>query len=147
MHRPACGPIRPVVFILSMPITAESKCFSSAAPIETFPRATSVRSSKNLSAFSRQNSRKNPGLFPSARLGTSFVFALVVIRFGVHIPDVPLVATARDDIVYGGHRRQHGVVLVVVLVHAVAANQIQIRNRINVVAHFLEAIVDTEICG
>ena len=42
----------------------------------------------------------------------------------VHVPDVEQLL-AGDDVSRGQHRRHHGMVLIVVLVHAVAAHQMQ----------------------
>ncbi len=46
---------------------------------------------------------------------------------------------------FGGHGGQHRVVLVVVLVHAVATDQIQVRNGVDVVPDLLKAVVDAEV--
>ena len=48
--------------------------------------------------------------------------ALVILRILVHAPNVEAVLS-RKNVLGGQHRRHHGVVLVVVFVHAVAADQ------------------------
>lgn len=56
---------------------------------------------------------------------------LVVFLFHVDVPDVRLVGAALLDVVDGGHGRQHRVVLVVIAVHAVAADEEQVGNRVD----------------
>jgi hypothetical protein len=43
--------------------------------------------------------------------------------FRIHFPDIALADTARRDIFHGRHGRQHGMVLVVVPVHAVPTDE------------------------
>ena len=64
----------------------------------------------------------------------------MVVEVGVHRPDVVRRALHVPD---GHHRRQHRVVLVVVLVHAVAADGVQVRDRIDVLADDVEMRRDT----
>ena len=49
-------------------------------------------------------------------------FRLVIFHLGVERPDITLIHAAFDDVIDGRHGGQHRVVLVVVLVHAVAAH-------------------------
>ena len=51
-------------------------------------------------------------------------FFFMIFHFRVDGPDVVLVADAGDDVIDRGHGSQHGVVLIVVLVHPVSANQV-----------------------
>src|SRR5277367_7066554 len=53
----------------------------------------------------------------------ALLFFFVVFLFGVDFPEDAFVHVAGDDVVDGGHGGEHGVVLVVVFVHAVAAYQ------------------------
>src|SRR6185503_45913 len=72
---------------------------------------------------------------------------LVVLVVDVHAPDRALVAAAGDDRVDRLLRRQHGVILVVVAVHAVASGQEKVRKRVQVFAQFAEARVAAIVAG
>ena len=65
----------------------------------------------------------------------------MVFHLSVHGPDVFLVFAADENVVDRGHCRQHGVVLVVVLVHAIAANQEEVGKFVEIGAHFGETFV------
>src|SRR6185312_13101814 len=57
------------------------------------------------------------------------------------------VGAAFNNVIDGGHGGQHRVVLVVVLVHAVAADKKQVLEVIYIVADFTETVISPEIGG
>src|SRR3981081_4520402 len=88
----------------------------------TSPRVKSARSRAESGSATRQ---PRGGAQPAdRRLGSAFA-GLVVLRVPVHLPDVVQLA-AGENVLDGEHRRHHRVVLVVVLVHAVAAGDVQV---------------------
>ena len=64
---------------------------------------------------------------------------LVILHLCVDGPDVVFGGNSVDDIFYGGHGGQHGVVLVVIFVHAVAAHEEKILEAVKVTADNIEA--------
>src|SRR6266436_9500078 len=69
----------------------------------------------------------------------------VVLHLGIHFPDVGLVRSARDNVIHGDHRGEHGMVLVVVLMHAVAADQKEILKAVQVFAYLVKTFVGPKI--
>src|ERR1700733_13775721 len=72
-------------------------------------------------------------------------FFLMIFHLRVDGPDVVLVADPGDDVIDCRHSGQHGVVLIVVLVHSVSANQVQIVESIEKLADDVESVIGTEI--
>src|SRR5215469_18601952 len=70
----------------------------------------------------------------------------VILHLGVDRPDVVLVRPPLDDVVDRRHGRQHRVVLVVVLVHPVSADQEKIVELVHELANRWEPVVGAEIC-
>src|SRR5450755_1999444 len=66
------------------------------------------------------------GFLMSTTPSLGALLLLVIVHFGVDFPQSGLVRLAADDIVHGHHRGEHRVVLIVVPVHAVAADQEQV---------------------
>ena len=72
---------------------------------------------------------------------------LVIVHLGVDFPEVGLVRLAGDDVVHRHHGGQHGVVLVIVAVHAVAADQEQVVVAVHILANLGEPVVGAEVRG
>ena len=69
----------------------------------------------------------------------------MVLLLGVDGPEGGLVDVAGGDAVDDGHGGEHGVVLVVVLVHAVAADEEEVGEAVGPGAEFVEAGVGAEV--
>ena len=66
-------------------------------------------------------------------------------HFEIHLPQITLIRPARDDVIYRHHRREHRVILVIVAVHAVATDEEEIGNRVDVVTYHLQLIEAADI--
>jgi len=62
------------------------------------------------------------------------LFLLLIFLLRVDRPDILLIDAPRENVVDGGHRCQHGMILVIVFVHAVAPHQKQVREAVQVFA-------------
>src|SRR5579875_2065548 len=79
----------------------------------------------------------------SERSGSLLLF--VVLLLGVDLPERSLVDAAGDDLIDCGHGREHRVVLVVVLMHAIAAHEEEIFKAIEISADLVEALVGAKV--
>jgi hypothetical protein len=61
-------------------------------------------------------------------------------------PYIVLDLDAVDDVLDGCHGGEHGVILVVVLVHAIATYQEEVLKTVGVVADDVETVVTAEVC-
>src|ERR1017187_10688855 len=84
---------------------------------------------------------------PSMQRGLLLAFLFVVFLLCVDLPQGLLVDVAGDDAVDGVHGGEHAVVLVVVFVHAVAADQEEVVDGVGEVLELVEAGVGAEVGG
>jgi hypothetical protein len=71
----------------------------------------------------------------------------VVIHLGIDSPDVFSRSDAIDDVFNRHHRCQHRMILIVVLVHPIAPDQVKICELIEEIADYVEPIVGSEVRG
>ena len=71
----------------------------------------------------------------------------LVIHLSVDSPDVVLGRKTIHDVFDSDHCSQHGVILIVVFVHAVAANHEEIGEAVGVIADDVEAVIVSGVSG
>src|SRR6185312_9835844 len=74
-------------------------------------------------------------------------FFFVVFLFRIDRPDIGFLGDTGGDIVDGYHGGEHGMVGIVVFVHAVAADQEEIFEGIGIGADLVELVIGAEIGG
>lgn len=76
----------------------------------------------------------------------SHLFAFVIVLFHVDGPDIVFGAVAGFYIVHCRHRRKHGMVHIIVSVHAVPANKVEILVGRDIILYLAEIVIGSEIC-
>src|SRR5439155_8263897 len=82
-----------------------------------------------------------------AKRSWAYLFRFVVLVVDVDVPDRILVGSARGDRFHSGLGGQHRVILVVVAVHAVAADEKDVGDRVDVGANAAKLGITPEIRG
>jgi hypothetical protein len=71
----------------------------------------------------------------------------VIVLLGVDLPEISFGLDSGKNVVYGNHGSQHGMVLVVVLVHSISANEEKVFEPVRVSHNLIEAIIGAEVSG
>jgi len=69
----------------------------------------------------------------------------MIFAISVDSPDIVFAADTADDILNRRHSGQHGVVLVVVFVHAIAADEEKVLKPVSIVPNYVEAVIRAKI--
>src|SRR5579863_4764126 len=69
----------------------------------------------------------------------------MIFHLCVDGPNIALVPDAGDDVIDCSHGSQHGMVLIVVFVHSISANQVQIMEAIKEFADDMKSVVGTKV--
>ena len=70
----------------------------------------------------------------------------MIFHFGIDGPDVVLGGNSVEDVFNGGHCSEHGVVLIVVLMHSIATDEKEVAEVVNILANDVELVITSEIC-
>jgi hypothetical protein len=73
-------------------------------------------------------------------------FRFVVVLLCIYGPDIVFIHISGGDFIDCSHRCEHGVILIVVSVHSISANQEQIPIAIDKFSNCGKTIVTSEIC-
>src|SRR5207302_2158971 len=72
-------------------------------------------------------------------------FRLVVLLLGIRGPHAGLIRNAGHNIIHRNHRGQHGVILIIVLVHTVAPDQEKVGEAVYVLADHVKAVISSKV--
>ena len=102
---------------------------SNSCPAMDFIYADTIRLSKNLAEFYACFSR--PAASRKFRTNNPpILLCLVIILFGIHIPNSIFRFNSLNNMFHGGHGSKHGMVLVIILMHAIPPDKEQVLDSV-----------------